>query len=129
MIGTIEPATAARPEIGRPEGFPDVLKDAQELADYVVTWAVGEVCSETAWESFRDCRGTLRWFDMAEIRPAGGGHERVASRERRYRRMDRATCPPILVMDGEIQDGHHRHRVAITRGDAGMWGYDVVYVD
>lgn len=130
MACEILEASVSTPDVERPEDFPDVLENAQELADYVVTCAVGEVCSETAWEAFRDCRGTLRWFAMGEIRPArGDGHMRVASRERRYRRMDRATCPPILVMDGEIQDGHHRHRVALARGDGGIWGYDVTYVD
>ena len=124
------PSSADVPEYDRPEGFPDVLGNAQELADYVVTWAIGEVCSETAWEAFRDCRATLRWFAMKEIiAQTGDGHRRIPSRERRYRRLDRTTCPPILLMDGEIQDGHHRHRVALARGDGGMWGYDVTYID
>lgn len=132
MNGVMEasPPSEVAPQYDRPDGFPDVLRNAQELADYVVTWAIGEVCSETAWEAFRDCQGTLRWFAMDEIAPqTGDGHRRVPSRERRYRKLDRTTCPPILVMEGVIQDGHHRHRVALARGDAGMWGYDVTYVD
>lgn len=111
-----------------PAGFPDRLEDASGIADYIERWAVGDVCREMVEEHFRDCTAELVRLPMDAIDPSGGdGHRPIPSRERRYSRMDPASCPPILVMDGRIEDGHHRHRVAMNRGDDGMWCYRVTY--
>lgn len=113
-----------------PEGFAATLDDADAIADYVEEWAVGDICREMVHEHFRDCSAVLVHLPMDQIEPSpGDGNRPVASREPRYATMDPATCPPILLMDGRIEDGHHRHRVAAARGDAGMWCYRVTYPD
>lgn len=117
-------------EMTPPAGYEAVLADASALVEYCRSTAVGEFYSDLPSEEFRDCQAVLRWIPMAEISPASGdGHRRIASRERKYKAMDPATCPPIVIMFGIIQDGHHRYRVALKRGDSGMWTYDVNYID
>lgn len=111
-----------------PAGFPTRLDDASGIADHIERWAIGHVCREMIEEHFRDCAAGLVHLPMDDIGPAeGDGHRPIRSRERRYARMDPATCPPIVVMDGRIEDGHHRYRVALERGDPGMWCYRVTY--
>jgi hypothetical protein len=110
-----------------PSGFEPTLESARAIAEHVARFSPHDVDLEFAEESFFGQRAVLEWLPMGAIaiRP-GDGHRAVPSRERTYMRMHAGSRPPILVSaDGEIEDGHHRHRVAQSRGDPGMWCYRI----
>ena len=111
-----------------PEGFEPILADADAIVDYIAAWSSEDICRELTWEHFRDAAAKLKWFSLCEIRPGNADMNlRSPSRDRRYTGMDPLTRPPIVVLDAEIQDGHHRYRAAAKNQEMGLWGYDVEY--
>lgn len=102
---------------GLPTGFEAKLDDGFAIAAYIEEWSPGDVDAELMEDYFRGGVATLRMVPVAEIAPGNpDANQRIASRERKYARMDPATMPPLVVMDGQVQDGNHRLRVALARG-------------
>lgn len=107
-----------------PVGYPPMLGDARAIARHVVDLSPDEVDGRMVEDAYVGSRARLVWVPMQDLIPGppDANVPRI-SRERAYARMHVGSTPPILVDDGIIKDGHHRHRVAIARGDAGMWCY------
>ena len=111
-----------------PAGWPPVLADRFAIAAYIEQWSVGEIDVEMVEEHFRDGVGHLRMVPVGELSQGGADtNVRVASREKRYARMDPSTMPPLLVADGLIEDGNHRFRVALKRGETHVPCYVVEF--
>jgi hypothetical protein len=54
-------------------------------------------------------------------------HVPIRGRDAFYAKMPSTTRPPILLKeDGCIQDGHHRHRSGIMKGDRSMLAYQLL---
>lgn len=110
--------------------WPPVLKDRYAIADYIETVASAYVDNEYISEHFRGCRAVLRMVPLAQIREGDEDHNIPSkAKERRYAKMDIATMPPIVIEDGEIQDGHHRYRVAKAKGLTEMLCYVVEEIE
>lgn len=113
--------------IPKPEGYPDALDNDAAIADHIVSLSVDDIDSQMVEEAFFGSKAILRFIPMDDIQP---GHSdtniRVAAREKAYAKLPQDTCPPIVIENGQIQDGHHRYRVALKAGAPGMWCYDVV---
>jgi len=111
-----------------PAGWAPVLKDDWAIADYIDGISPGYVDREFIRECFRFGVATLRMVPIDELTPGpADANVRVASRERKYAKMDPATMPPLVVQDGQIQDGGHRYRVAKAKGLAELPCYVVEY--
>lgn len=107
-------------------GYAPVLKDAQEIAEYIMSTSSEDVDGEFIEEHFWGCHATLTkvpLVDLAEGNP--DGNIRSASKERKYSKMDMATIPPLVVEDGTVVDGNHRYRVAKKNGVNMLWCYVV----
>lgn len=110
----------------KPPGFAERLKNGDEIADYIETWAGYPVDNEFVSERFRDHHAELKLLPITEIKPGWqGANVRNPANERKYQRMSVKTIPPILVQDGVIVDGHHRFRSAQKRGLTHLWAYVV----
>lgn len=115
-----------QPEI--PAAWPAVLNDDWAIAHYIVDNSPGEIDLEFVWENFRGGVATLRMVPIEDLIPDHADvNIRIASRERRYAKMDPATVPPLVVEELGIKDGHHRYRVALKRGDTHLPCYVVEY--
>lgn len=102
---------------GLPAGWDATLADCYAIAAYIEECSPGYVDVELMEDYFRGGVATLRMVPVGEIAPGDpDANQRVASRERKYARMDPATMPPLVLMDGKVQDGNHRRRVALARG-------------
>jgi hypothetical protein len=111
----------------KPQGFADVLNDAQEIADYVETYAVYPVDNEFVAEQFRGQHAVLKLMPMSELKEAGRDHNlRSKKNEDKYLKQNLKTQPPALVVNGEIMDGNHRYRANKRRGLTHMWCYVVM---
>jgi len=109
-----------------PMGYEPKLAGARAIAEYVVGLSPDDVDRDMVEDAYIGCSARLTWLPMDVIVP-GPSEANVpnASRERVYARMHAGSTPPILVDGCGIEDGHHRHRVAIARGDPGMWCYAI----
>jgi len=114
-------------EEGGSQPFPDQLSDAQEIADYIETYASYPVDNEFVYELFRDKKAVLRLVPIEQL--AEGGRDqnlRSKSNEDKYVKQDIRYQPPILVEDGKVLDGNHRLRANKRRGLTHMWAYVVM---
>lgn len=109
-----------------PAGYPETLEDRFAIARHIVNLATGNIDEEMVEEYYAGARGVLRFVPMAEIRegPAENNIRSVA-KEKRYAKMPPQTLPPLVIQNGEIEDGGHRYRVAKAAGAMGMWCYDI----
>lgn len=109
-----------------PEGYPARLDDARAIADHIATLSPGEIDEDMVEEHFRGCVARLEWLPIDQITP-GPADAHVANRalEVRYAKQPLHTLPPLVVENGQIEDGHHRYRVALAAGAAGLWCYCV----
>lgn len=109
-----------------PIGYEPRLQGARAIAEYVVGLSPDGVDRDMVEDAHIGCSATLSWLPMDVIVPGPPDVNLPnAARERVYARMHAGSTPPILVDGCEIEDGHHRHRVAIARGDPGMWCYRI----
>lgn len=114
----------------KPAGFDDVLNDAQEIADYIETWATYEVDNEFVYEKFRGCHAVLKLVPIAELQEGGrDANERSQKNEDKYLKQNLKTQPPAVVENGKVLDGNHRLRANIRRGLTAMWCYVVMEGD
>lgn len=109
-----------------PPGWAPMLESARAIAEHVVDLSPHEVDRGMVEDAYIGCVARLVWIPMDGLEQ-GPKDANVAkpTRERRYARMHAGSTPPILVDGRTIEDGNHRHRVAIARGDEGMWCYRI----
>ena len=97
--------------------YPDILKDEEEIADYISSLATEEVDEELIREYFIGTHAVLKWVDVDSIREGDSDHHiSDEEKELEYKYMDSSTMPPIVIEDGKIMDGNHRYRVAKAKG-------------
>jgi len=128
-------ASAAPPIPPRPVDsagvpYPDRLNDERAIAAYIATLSPRYVDEQFVEEAFWGGCAVLRLLPVTDVREGhADGNIRSVEKERRYRRLPAETLPPILVEDGETQDGNHRLRLQRDRGQTHVWVYDVHYPD
>lgn len=109
-----------------PPGWPPVLADARAIAEHVVGLSPDEVDRDMVEDAHIGLMARLVWIPMDGLEQGPpDANVADAARERAYARMHPGSTPPILVDGRSIEDGNHRHRVAVARGDAGMWCYRI----
>ena len=117
-------------EFPKPIGFPARLEDARAIAEHIDSLTPEGVDLEFVEEFYRDGSAQLVFRSLDSLTP-GHSDQNIpsASKERTYARLPLETCPPLVIQDGEIQDGHHRYRVALAAGAPGLWCYDVMFLE
>ena len=111
----------------KPVGFDEVLYDAQDIADYIETWATYEVDPEFVYEKFRGTHAVLKLVPMDQLQEGGrDANMRSKKNEDKYLKQNLKTQPPAIVENGKILDGNHRFRANKRRGLTAMWCYVVM---
>jgi hypothetical protein len=114
----------------KPAGFEDVLHDAQEIADYIETYALYPVDNEFVYEKFRGSHAVLKLVPLAELQEGGrDANQQSKKNEDKYLKQNLKTQPPAVVENGKVLDGNHRFRANQRRGLTAMWCYVVMEGD
>lgn len=114
----------------KPAGFEDALHDAQEIADYIETYAIYPVDNEFVYEKFRGCHAVLKLVPIAELQEGGrDANQQSKKNEDKYLKQNLKTQPPAVVENGKVLDGNHRYRANKRRGLTAMWCYVVMEGD
>ena len=114
----------------KPAGFDDVLHDAQEIADYIETYALYPVDNEFVYEKFRGSHAVLKLVPIAELQEGGrDANQQSKKNEDKYLKQNLKTQPPAVVENGKVLDGNHRFRANKRRGLTAMWCYVVMEGD
>lgn len=112
----------------KPEGYPDRLGSAREIADHIDSLTPDGVDMEFVEDYFRGGSAELVFRPLGELVAGNADHNiEVEGRSEAYAALPQSTCPPIVIIDGQIEDGHHRYRVAQAAAWPGMWCYDVAF--
>ena len=114
------------PEYCEHPKWPPVLEDAAQIAAHVEQCSPDYVDEEFVEEYFFDCRAVLRKVEITSLKE-GGADVNVASdaKASRYAALPLEGAPPLVVMDGVVEDGNHRLRDAISRGASHILCYVV----
>jgi GNAT superfamily N-acetyltransferase len=106
--------------------YAPVLRNAGEIATYIATYSSDEVDEEFIEEALRDTHAVLRELPIDSIREGDPDHNIPSkAKERQYSKLNLDTMPPIVVDNGQIEDGNHRYRVAKAAGRTTIWAYVV----
>jgi hypothetical protein len=106
--------------------FAPRLNDEREIAIYIEDWASDYVDTDMIEERFFGCHAVLKLVPIDEIKEGNPDTNiRSKAKEKRYSKLDPATIPPLVIEDGEVQDGNHRFRVAKAQGAKALWCYVV----
>jgi hypothetical protein len=110
--------------------YPKALVDADAIATYIMQTSPGYVNEEMIREYLSGAHATLQQLPISELEE---GHPDVNTRslakERRYKKLDPDTIPPIVVLRGKVIDGNHRLRVVKEMGLTKVWCYVAEFVD
>jgi hypothetical protein len=108
----------------RPPDFPLTLTNSEEIADHIEACSTEYVDIEYIAEAFAGYGAVLRYVSMNEI-SSGYAENNISDPDKiaSYGSLPLETMPPIVLENGVVQDGNHRHQVALSRGAAGMWAY------
>ena len=116
--------------MGRHNGFPLMLNDADDIADYIDTTTPDGIDTEMAREMFSGAQAVLVKIHTGRVKvdaKLADIHIGMPERDALYKTMPSATAPPIVLNDdGFIADGHHRYRAAVARNDPWMLAYQVI---
>lgn len=106
--------------------WPLVLRDEDEIAEYVTTHATDEVDEDMVRDNYIGTHARLRLIplDQLEQGPAEANIP-SASKQERYADLPIETRPPLLVEGQQIMDGNHRYRDAVARGEYAIWSYAI----
>ena len=109
--------------------FKVILKDADEILDFIIAISPSWVDEELLFDYFLGCSATLKMVDITSLRQGEDDHNlRSVWKENVYEKLPINTMPPLLVENGEVLDGNHRLRIAFKKGLKTVYIYDVEYV-
>lgn len=110
--------------------WPQCLDNEREIASHMASTASDEVDTRMIEECFFGAKAVLVRIATEEIvidPQATNNNTRSSKKERAYLKMPAQTSPPTVIDENAtLQDGHHRHRVAIQRKDPWMLAYMMV---
>lgn len=115
------------PTLSKSTDYPAIFADNRALAAYIEELSPDGTDREFVEEYFHGAGAVLRLIPVEEIAP-GDQVTNIASQSKQdaYWSMPADTYPPIIVENGIINDGHHRFRNVLRRGDTHCWCYDVI---
>jgi hypothetical protein len=106
--------------------YPKTLANAQAIAEYIASVSSSYVDEEFIEEYFWGTHAILRELPIDSIKEGpADGNARSEAKERRYLKKNPETMPPLVVENGEIEDGNHRYRVSVAQGKKTIWCYVV----
>jgi hypothetical protein len=106
--------------------WPDLLPDAQSIAEYISSQTPYEICEEQIEEQYFGSAARLQWVALSSISLENQEHHEIdPKRQAKCDKSNVETMPPFLVEDGVMQDGHHRIRTLLAKGITHHWVYVV----
>ena len=113
--------------------WPQRLRDNREIADYMSENSSHEIDDEMVRDHFHGMQAVLVKIPTLKVsvNPASADNNMVDEKnEKRFLKLPAKTVPPVILNEsGILEDGHHRQRVALKRGDPWMWAYLPVHED
>lgn len=98
--------------------YPIKLLNEREIAGYIESISSDYVDIDQIEEYLgRDTSAILKMVPVSQLRPGNPDvNIRDKRKEYRYSKMNSNTIPPLVIWNnGEIIDGNHRYRVAISK--------------
>jgi hypothetical protein len=88
---------------------PLLLADNVAIAEYIAALSTNAVDEEMIEDLFRGCSAVLKLLLLDSLcEGRADGNIRSYAKKRRYAKKPVRTMPPIVVDEGDIQDGNHR---------------------
>ena len=104
--------------------YPQILHDEYEIANYIFSLSSSYVDTNFIEEYFYRCYASLQKLPIDSIKEGNKDHNiSNPANEKKFLNLSPDTIPPIVVMDGEIEDGNHRYQVAKKKGMKEIWCY------
>ncbi len=109
--------------------FQKILKDADEITNFIIVMSPDPVDEDLLLEYFFGCKAVLKTVDITTIRHEDENHHLQSKvKEKRYEKLSMQTMPPLVVENGKVLDGNHRLRVALKNGLKIISVYDVIHL-
>ena len=107
--------------------FKKLLKDAEEIAEFIIEFSSEPVDEELIKEYFWGCQGILKQISTNDLRQEDSHHHILNEQKlKEYRLLPIATMPPLIVENNYIKDGNHRFIVAKQKEQEKIYIYDIV---
>ena len=102
------------------------LADNRAIAEYVARFSPYDICMEQVEDNYIGCKAVLEWRALDTLTL---GHPDInqedAKRQKVCDDLRLKTMPPLLVDGGKVEDGNHRLRSLLKRGESHFWVYNI----
>lgn len=113
--------------------WPQLLRDNGEISSFMAENSSHEIDEEMLLDYFHSMQAVLVRLPTLKVavdESRADNNMASAKNEKRFLKLPADTVPPVILNEsGVLEDGHHRQRVALKRGDPWMWAYLPVHED
>jgi len=110
--------------------FKGILKNADEITDFIIEFAIDPVDEELIREYFDGCKAILKSIKVSNLVEGDMNQNiRNVKREKSYEKLPLKTMPPLIVENGIVKDGNHRLRIAKRNKLEEISIYDIVVIE
>lgn len=107
--------------------FKKILKDADEIASFIIETSPNDIDEELVLEYFFGCKAILKKIGINTLQIEHTNHHIQSKvKERKYQKLPIETMPPIIVENGKVIDGNHRLRIAKKKGLRKIITYNII---
>lgn len=107
--------------------FKPILKDSDEIADYIVTFSIAPIDEDLVRDYFYGTKGVLKCVHTDTLISSYEDQNiKNIKNEKIYGLLPSITMPPLIVENNKVLDGNHRLRIAKRKGIKIIYIYDII---
>jgi hypothetical protein len=92
--------------------FKSILKNNEEITDFIVCYASAPVDEKVILEYFNGCKAILKTVEVScLIQNNLNSNIKNSKNEKHFQSLPFATLPPLVVENNLVLDGNHRLRI------------------
>jgi hypothetical protein len=107
--------------------FQSILKNSQEIVEYITSISDNSVDEDLIFEYFRDCKGILKQMNVKTLQLENPIMCIISEKKlAKYEKLPIKNMPPLIVENRIVLDGHHRFHILKKKKHFRVMGYDII---
>ena len=110
--------------------FKPILKNAEEITDFIKEFATDSIDEELVREYFDGCKAILKLVKVSGLfEGEENQNAKDVKKEKNYEMLPIKNMPPLIVENDIVRDGNHRIRIAKRNNLEEIFIYDILLIE